>query len=264
MWSWTRERAAAASVASIASTMPRCSCRRRVDVTPQSAMFARPASAYASMPLRRPAMVAVMTWLPDASASARWKAASSARNSDGDRPGESMASSRCLAGARSACGAWARSPATDVSSRSRVRTMSATGKPRAATCRRMSALMPPPGVAMMMAPAVGPDPACVRTRPSTSSTRSASRTLERPTPSSAERARSPGRWSPTERDPSSSCRSTCSSTSCHARGVSGATVAVGARDASGAWDAAVAMSILPRPLRCGLTTLAHVVRPHAC
>ena len=54
--------------------------------------------------------------------------------------------------------ASARSPATDVSRMSRVRTMSATGKPRAATCSRMSALMPPPGVEMMIAPALGPEP----------------------------------------------------------------------------------------------------------
>ncbi len=45
--------------------------------------------------------------------------------------------------------------------------------------------MPPRGVAMMIAPDVGPDPVPVRTSPITSSTRSASRTLDRPTPSRA-------------------------------------------------------------------------------
>ena len=86
--------------------------------------------------------------------------------------------------------------------------MSATGKPLAATCSRMSALMPPPGVEMMIAPALGPDPACVRMSPSTSSTRSASRTLERPTPSSVDSARSPGRRSPGRSAPVSSWVST--------------------------------------------------------
>ena len=46
----------------------------------------------------------------------------------------------------------ATSAATAISSRSRVATTSASGKPCAATCRRRSADIPPRGVAMMIAP----------------------------------------------------------------------------------------------------------------
>ena len=120
----------------------------------------------------------------------------------------------------------------------------------------------------MIAPALGPDPVWVRMRPSTSSTRSASRTLERPTPSSAESARSPGRRSPGASSPSSRRDSTCSSTACQARGVSDATDAMGACVAWSAMsDAAQRASrrlpcrALLSPPRCGLTTVAHVVRP---
>ena len=106
--------------------------------------------------------------------------------------------------------------------RARVRTTSSSGKPCAATCSRSSADMPPRGVAMMIAPEVGPDPVPVRTSPSTSRTRSASRTLERPTPSRAASSRSGGSRSPGVRRPSRRSASMRSSTSRHARAVGAA------------------------------------------
>ncbi len=77
--------------------------------------------------------------------------------------------------------------------------------------------MPPCGVAMMIAPEVGPEPVPVRMSPMTSSTRSASRTLERPTPSVEASSRSGARRSPGRSVPSSRSASIFSRTTRHAR-----------------------------------------------
>ena len=101
--------------------------------------------------------------------------------------------------------------------------------------------MPPRGVAMMIAPDVGPEPVPVRISPITSSTRSASRTLERPTPSVAASSRSGGRRSPGARRPSSRSDSMLLEHDLpRAAPVPSVVVA--------------AMRLL-----CGLTTIAHVV-----
>ena len=135
--------------------------------------------------------------------------------------------------------------------------MSATGKPLAATCSRMSALMPPPGVEMMIAPALGPDPACVRMSPITSSTRSASRTLERPTPSSDEQGPLAG-----QAVAGGAARRSAAGTRRVEYGAPGAG-GVGCRcEAASGAVASPAMPFDPSPSSCGLTTLADVVRPH--
>ena len=162
-------------------------------------------------------MVAITTWLPAAVARARWNCASRARNSALVCASSSIASSRASASVRSGSSAWASSPITAVSSSSRVRTTSVTGKPWAATWSRISTDMPSLGAAVITAPEVGPDPVWVRSRPSTSSTRTASRTLDRPTPSSAARARSGTRWSPGFRAPLARSLSIRPSTTCQAR-----------------------------------------------
>jgi len=68
-----------------------------------------------------------------------------------------------------------------------------------------------------LAPALGPEPVPVRMRPITSSTRSASRTLERPTPSVVASSRSGWIRSPGPRRPSRRSDSTFSSTTRQAR-----------------------------------------------
>ena len=212
---------------------------------PSRRSLATPARHVDSMPLRRPAIMAAITWLPDASARARWNCASSARNSAGVRSGASIASSSRVGADRSGCGCRVgerrRRPrledeprAHDVGDREPARRDLQPHE--RATCRRR-------GVAMMIAPALGPEPVPVRMRPSTSSTRSASRTLERPTPSSAASARSPGRRSPGASSPSSRWDSMCSSTTCQARGESDATDATGACVASSAMSDAGAARV---------------------
>ena len=160
--------------------------------------------------------------LPDASASARCSCASRARNSAGVRSAASIASSTRAASAVERAGS-ARERRRRPPSRARAgcARRRRAGNRCAATCSRRSADMPPRGVAMMIAPAVGPEPVPVRMRPITSSTRSASRTLERPTPRDCASSRSGASRSPGARAPSSRSDSICSSTICQARAASG-------------------------------------------
>ena len=110
--------------------------------------------------------MAAMTTLPDASASARCSCASRERNSAGVRPSASIASTITRRG----CGLAFRVRGERIrhgglQNEARAHDV-VEGKPRAATCSRSSADMPPRGVAMMIAPASGRSPCRCGSAPS--------------------------------------------------------------------------------------------------
>ena len=98
------------------------------------------------MAVRRPAIIAAMTTLPDASANARCSWASRARNSAGVRSAASIASSTRVGIVGGAAGVGGER-LDDGATRARAgcSRRRRAGKPLAATCSRSSADMPPRG-----------------------------------------------------------------------------------------------------------------------
>ena len=151
---------------------------------------------------------------PPASASARWKSVSRWLNLSRSISGSSISSKGARIRSRS-CGPAFRHARTtlDLSSTTRVSTMSSSGNEPRATWRRRSRARASLGTRSIVVPESGPLPTCERTAPWASRIRSASRTAGRLTPSIAASLRSGGRRWPALKAPLTICASMRSSTS---------------------------------------------------
>ena len=152
--------------------------------------------------------------MPVAWAIATWKAVSASLNTSRLTPGVSMiASGAFIRASASSSAAAEASAALERSSWIRVSMTSSTLKFVSATWRRRNRVRASRGSEAMNVPAPRPDPPLERTTPRLSSTRRASRTLARLTPSWEASSRSAGSGSPTVRDPAMICSSIASMTS---------------------------------------------------
>src|SRR5690606_12489962 len=172
-------------------------------------------TAYTRMASRSERMNAAISRLPDASASAQWKAVSCSTNSSADRaasiPSKAAASADVPAPVAAAWVAAQRSIISRVSITSRG---SSPVSPRCSLSRPVSAWS---GRETSTAPASRPRPTWDVTTPSVSSTRIASRTDDRLTPSSSASCRSAGSRSPAVSPSSAIRRSSWASTSSNVR-----------------------------------------------